>query len=242
MTSAEGRGQPESPASAASLAKQAAGGRVAFSEFLEPDAADALMAEVRAHGVRVSAWGGYPGARRRVVCALPDSVPEATPLLTALYVEGDVDSDDLRAAAQRLFGAGKLGDATGHQDGASLVVLGALPPEFLALRSVAGVPVSASETRVDLAFGGNSKTQSAVVPSLRIDVLGARAFGVSRAYFAKGVAAGRVTVNGRPAGKAASAAVGDEVYAAGLGRFNVAKVEGETRRGNLRVTLTVERG
>ncbi len=81
-----------------------------------------------------------------------------------------------------------------------------------------------------------------MVPSLRVDVLGARAFKVSRAYFAKGVEAGRVSVNGRPAGKSATVAEGDEVYAAGLGRFRVEKVEGETRRGNLRVTLSVEKG
>ena len=36
------------------------------------------------------------------------------------------------------------------------------------------------------------KRLEAIVPSLRVDVLGARAFKVSRAYFAKGVAAGRV--------------------------------------------------
>lgn len=223
------------------LARQAAGGRVAFSEFLEPDAADALMAALRARGVRAGAWGGYPGARRRVVAALPAAVPEATPNLTALYAAGAVDEGDLRAAAQALVGAGRLGDAATHQDGVSLLVLGAMPQELLALRRVGGADVIVSEARPELAFAGSQRQQPAVVPSLRVDVLGARAFGVSRAYFAKGVAAGKVAVNGRPAGKSASADAGDEVFAAGLGRFRVLRVEGETRRGNLRVTLEVER-
>ena len=94
---------------------------------------------------------------------------------------------------------------------------------------------------VDLLGGGAARTVSAVVPSLRVDVLGARAFGVSRAYFSKGVAAGRVSVNGAAASKSASAAEGDQVYAEGLGRFHVKSVEGETRRGNLKVTLSVEK-
>ena len=110
------------------------------------------------------------------------------------------------------------------------------------LRSIKGVPVEPLEVPVDRVAGGSGKEFSAVVPSLRVDVLGAKAFRVSRAYFAKGVAAGRVRVNGKPAGKSVVAESGDEVYADGLGRFRVERVEGETRRGNLRVTLRVERG
>lgn len=80
---------------------------------------------------------------------------------------------------------------------------------------------------------------SAIVPSLRVDVLGARAFKVSRAYFAKGVAAGRVSVAGATAGKSSRAEVGQEVVAAGLGSFTLVSVDGATRRDNLKVTLAV---
>jgi RNA-binding protein YlmH len=78
-----------------------------------------------------------------------------------------------------------------------------------------------------------------IVPSLRTDVLGARAFRVSRAWFSKGVENGSVTVNGAPAGKSTQAAAGDEVVAAGLGSFRVVSVDGETKKGNLRITLEV---
>lgn len=87
-------------------------------------------------------------------------------------------------------------------------------------------------------------TVSAIVPSLRVDVLGARAFTVSRAYFAKGVAAGRVSVTGtasKTADKATTATVGDTVVADGLGSFTVVSVDGTTRKGNLKVTLAVSR-
>src|SRR5688572_1133479 len=85
-------------------------------------------------------------------------------------------------------------------------------------------------------------TVTAIVPSLRVDVLGARAFKVSRAYFAKGVAAGRVRVEGAVAGaasKATTADLGDRVIADGLGSFTVVSIDGTTRKGNLKVTLVV---
>ncbi|MBX3144100.1 MAG: hypothetical protein KF813_10120 [Trueperaceae bacterium] len=81
---------------------------------------------------------------------------------------------------------------------------------------------------------------TAVVPSLRVDVLGARAFGVSRSYFAKGIAAGSVSVAGKRAGHAATLAVGDEVQARALGAFKLVSVDGTTRRGNHKVSLSVQ--
>lgn len=80
---------------------------------------------------------------------------------------------------------------------------------------------------------------TAIVPSLRVDVLGARAFKVSRAYFAKGVAAGRVSVGGKTAGKATTVDSGEVVVAHGLGAFTVVSVDGLTRKGNAKVTLDV---
>jgi len=76
---------------------------------------------------------------------------------------------------------------------------------------------------------------------LRVDVLGARAFGVSRSYFAKGMQAGRVSVAGKVASHATTIAAGDEVVARGLGRFVLASDDGATRRGNRKVSLQVFR-
>ena len=82
---------------------------------------------------------------------------------------------------------------------------------------------------------------TAVVPSLRIDVLGARAFMVSRAYFAKGVASGSVTVGEDRAGKSSQVQPGQVVSAHGLGKFELLTVDGSTRKGNLKVSLRVSR-
>lgn len=229
-------------ATAAELARAALGGRVAHSGFLEPSDADALAAALRRPGVAVSLSGGVPGAVRRVVVAYPDHLPEATVRLAAVYVEGVADGEELRSAA-RLAGveAGRLGDAVRHQDGVSLITLGPLPEALLSLTRVAGRQVAPLEVGLERLARGSRHEQAVVVPSLRVDVLGGKAFRVSRSYFAKGVAAGRVRVNGRPAAKGTVAEVGDEVYAEGLGRFRVLRVDGSTRRGNLKVVVQSER-
>lgn len=224
------------------LARAARGGRVAHTGFLEPDEADALAAALRDADVAVSVTGGYPGARRRVVVARPSHVPKATVRLVGVYVEGVEDPEALRQAARAAGAeASALGDGVRHQDGASMIALDPAPPALLGLRRVGGREVTPMVVGVERVAAGSRREMEVVVPSLRVDVLGGKAFRVSRSYFAKGVAAGRVSVNGRRADKGATAGEGDEVYAEGLGRFRVAGVEGHTRRGNLRVRLDVER-
>jgi RNA-binding protein YlmH len=87
---------------------------------------------------------------------------------------------------------------------------------------------------------GSDKDLHLVVPSLRVDVLGAKAFKTSRAYFSKGIAGGNVSLNGQAAGKSSTAAAGDEIYADGLGWVRVVALEGSTKKGNHKVHLRVE--
>lgn len=92
------------------------------------------------------------------------------------------------------------------------------------------------------AEGEETRVVTGVVPSLRIDVLGARAFKVSRAWFARGVAGGNVFVGDKQAGKSTTLEPGVRVTARGLGVFEVLSVDGSTRKGNLKVSLRVSRG
>lgn len=232
-------GRPDADA----LAAAARGGRVAHSGFLEPAEADALAAELRRPGVSVALDGGVPGARRRVVVAFPDHLPSVSAPLAAVYLEGVADADAARATARTAgVDAADLGDAVRHRDGVSLVALASAVPALLGLTRVEGREVAPLQVPLDRVAAGTVRELEVVVPSLRVDVLGGKAFRVSRSYFAKGVAAGRVSVNGRPAAKGTSAEAGDEVYAEGLGRFRVLRVAGTTKRGNLRVVIQAERG
>jgi RNA-binding protein YlmH len=226
------------------LATAANGGRVAHSGFLEPNESARLVQALRERGVQALAWGGFPGARRRVVTAFPSHVPEAGTSLASVYLAGEADARGLRAALEAAAGVREedLGDTVPHTDGVSVVTFDPPPAALLGLTALEGRPVSPRPVPLEKTVRGDSRRLSVVVPSLRVDVLGAKGFRVSRSYFAKGVAGGKVSVNGRPAGKAASAAAGDEIYADGLGRLRVLGVEGETRRGNVKVSLEVETG
>lgn len=223
------------------LRREAAGGRVVHGPFLEPEQADAMARDVRGPGVAAVAWGGFAGARRRALTVRPDHVPDARPRLVGWYLAGAHDAEAVRLAARASGVASEsLGDAVSHADGCTLIALAdAEPPAALMLD---GHRVELEVVPVERVAAGASKRLTAVVPSLRVDVLGARAFGVSRTYFAKGVSAGRVRVNGRSADKRSEAGPGDEVWADGLGRFRVLALQGDTRRGNRRVELEVERG
>lgn len=223
------------------LSQAALGGRVVHTGFLEPNVSAHLLRELRERGVQGNAWGGFPGARRRVVTAYPSHVPEASTTLVALYLAVPADESAARSSL-RAGGvpADLLGDAIEHQDGISLVTSEPLDPRLQEPVTVGGRSVTPTILPLDHAASGSLRRVQAVVPSLRVDVIGAKAFRVSRSYFSKGVAGGKVSVNGRPAGKSSNAEAGDEVYAEGLGRLRVLSVDGETRRGNVKVSLEVE--
>ncbi len=207
--------------------------------FLEPDESARLVQAVRTAGVAVHVSGGYPGARRRVVTVFPDNMPEATTPLIAWFVAGSLDPQELVIHLRQVVAPEQLGDVVLHQDGCSVIALGKTNiPSQLRLR---GQDYSLQQVALDYVAKGNAKRQQVIVPSLRVDALGSKAFGVSRSYFGKGIMAGNVMLNGRKTSKSSDAEAGDEIYAEGLGRFTITSVQGETRRGNLKVILEIEK-
>lgn len=224
------------------LAAAARGGAVAHSAFLSEATSSAWVARLRRDGVAASATGGYPGAARRIVTARGEHVPSADPALAALYLDGAHDASEARAAL-RAAGAepGDLGDAVRHADGLSLVVRASFRPQALGAVRLGGREVTPETVPLERAATGTRKTQVLVVPALRADVLGAKALGASRSWFGKGVAAGNVRVDGARVGKSHLLEPGSELWAEGLGRVHVLGVEGETKRGNLKVRVEVEK-
>ncbi len=221
------------------LINAAKAGRVVHTGFLGANDAAALVAKLRQAEISVNVSGGYPGAKRRVITVFPKHIPDADTPLVALYVADTHDADELLVALRRNFDADVLGDVLEHQDGLSVVVLREAANENPV--TVRGKKHDIKIVELQKVAAGSRKRQSVIVPALRVDALGAKAFGVSRSYFAKGVAAGNVFVNGQKASKSTDAAAGDEIYAEGLGRFSVVSVQGETRKGNLKITLDVEK-
>lgn len=223
------------------LEEAAGGGRVAHTGFLEPDVSAQLVHALTGLGVSARAWGGFAGARRRVVTAFPSHIPEASTSLTSVCLPEVGDTANLRSLVSA---AGvpreALGDSVQHREGVALVTFDPPPAELTSLSALEGHPVTPRVVPLDTGVAGGLRRLSVVVPSLRVDVVGAKGFRVSRSYFSKGVAGGKVSVNGNRVGKSGGAEVGDEIYAEGLGRLRVLSVDGETRRGNVKVSLEVE--
>jgi RNA-binding protein YlmH len=221
------------------LITAARAGRVVHTNFLEPNDAAALVAKLRQADISVNVSGGYPGAKRRVITVFPEHIPDADTPLVGLYVADAHDADELRVGLRKTLEADAIGDIIQHQDGLSAVMLRGVAKETPV--TIRGKTFEAKIVELQKIAAGSSKRQTTIVPALRVDALGAKAFGVSRSYFAKGVAAGNVFVNGQKASKSTDAEAGDEIYAEGLGRFSVVSVQGETRKGNLRITMDVEK-
>ena len=76
-----------------------------------------------------------------------------------------------------------------------------------------------------------------MVPSLRVDVVGAKGLGVSRSYFQKGLKLGNVYLDGRVAKAKDEVTVGSRIEARGLGEVVVKEILGQTSRGNYKLKV-----
>ncbi len=227
-----GLGHEELEKIAQKLIKGVDGGRVNHTDFLEPD--DAAMLNARlSDNASISLDGGFSGASRRVLTAFPEHIPNAsTELVTVYFADGSVDKlRDLLFS--KSISPNHIGDVVPHFDGSAAVLL-ATETETLQSLSELSI-IDAGDIRQ-----GKTREELIIAPALRVDALGAKAFKVSRSYFSKGIQNGKVFVNGKVVGKAATVEVGDEVFADGLGRYQVVEVRGETKKGNQKVLLNVE--
>ncbi len=204
--------------------KRARGGRVVRTPFLDLEEQALLEAEARREGLRVAFFGGFPMAERKVAVLYPAEVPGVGDPVELVYLEGEAPE----------LGR-EVGDILPWEEG---VVL-ALTPEGKKALLQAGktlLPPPPEALRPV-----REKVRVLVVPSLRVDAVGAKGFGVSRSYFAQGVKAGKVRLRGRPASPKDEMAPGDTLLAEGLGVLRLLEVLGQTVRGNYKVRVEVER-
>ena len=159
------------------LIAAALAGRVAHTPFLEPDLADRILADLREAGVVYHRSGGYSGA---VVTAYPSHMPVATTPLTALYYRGVGEPGPLGAAiAAQGIEPGIVGDLVSHSDGIALVCLAPPDGRLLEPVPVGGCQIPGREIDLKLLRAASVRRFDAVIPSLRVDAVGAKAFRVS---------------------------------------------------------------
>lgn len=226
------------------LIAQARGGRVVRTPFVEGDELDRRLLQEDDVQYRLS--GGFPDARRVVLTLFPAHIPEVDSgikvvRLTPIEAAPAWDEQDFLVQLRRLdLPEDTLGDVREERGGAFLVAAtGKSAEKLLALTELGGRGIEAEE--VGETAGKGSKVREVVVPSMRVDVVGAKGFGVSRAYFQQGIDGGKVRLNGQAARASSEIREGDSLSADGLGRIDFKRVVNETRRGNFKVELDVHR-
>ncbi|WP_457637973.1 S4 domain-containing protein [Oceanithermus sp.] len=214
------------------LVKKARGGRVLASGFLDPGEQQRLRELARREGMELAWFGGLSAAERRLGVLHPPEVPRVDDPTLAAWLPAE-DPEQAAARLRRLLPAGELGDLRIEADG----VLFATTAAAAGRLRREGFSLADPPERL----AGRSRTRTLVVPSLRVDVVGAKGFGISRSYFAKGVKAGKVRLGGRIASSKDEVREGDVLLAEGLGRVTLVRVLGRTKKGNYKVELTAER-
>ena len=219
------------------LKSAVAAGRVHSTGFLDSAPSAQLAARLRQEGVSYRAYSGVAGLPRRMITAFPDSQPDASKPLALLYIPFFSDRDFEEWCVRSPFDGDCFGSSLPHQEGLAVVVaqehIDNMVGEFSGTRQTPQVL-----TPDDIP--SKSYQLQAISAALRVDALGAKAFKVSRSYFAKGIANKKVFINGQLANKSSQAEPGDEIYAEGIGWCLLEDVTGKTKRGNERVVLKVE--
>ncbi|MGY2894148.1 S4 domain-containing protein [Deinococcus sp. UYEF24] len=228
------------------LVAQAAGGRVVRTAFVDAETLD--RRQLQQGEVRHHIAGGFPDAQRVVLTLYPVHIPDVDTGITVFRVTPQVagwDAQDFSVALRSLTQGGKplpedlLGEVREERGGFLVVATGKAVKALSEATVLGGREVEVEE--VGAAAGRGSKLREVVVPSMRADVVGAKGFGVSRAYFQQGVEAGKVRLNGQPARASSDIREGDSLSAEGLGRIDFKRVLNETRRGNYKVELEVHK-
>ncbi len=216
------------------LIKKARGGRVLASGFLDPKEQEELRTLATREGLELDWFGGLPRAERRLGVLHPPEVPQVA---DPVWVGWLATEDPGRAAAalRRALEPADLGDVRPGEGGVLFAATGR------ARRALEQAGLAATEPPPEALPAARSKTQVLVVPSLRVDVVGAGGLGVSRSYFAKGVKAGKVRIGGRTVRAGDEVSEGDTLLAEGLGQVTLLRVLGRTKRGNYKVELRAEK-
>ncbi len=208
----------------AAYLKRARGGRVVQTGFLTPEEQAALSALAGKEGLKVAFFGGLPLAERKVAVLHPPEVPSVhDPVAVFLLEKEPVD----------------LGEAMGDVEPWGEGYLVALLPQGRRALEAQGYRLHPPPEGALRA--ARERVRTLVVPSLRVDAVGAKGFGVSRTYFAQGVRAGKVRLRGRVASPKEEMAPGDVLLAEGLGSLTLLEVLGQTVRGNYKIKVEVER-
>ncbi len=193
-------------------------------------------------------YGGYPQAERNALYIFPAQQKPDLPPVGALRVkwEGDENALSHRDLLGAVLALGlrrdQIGDIIMLQGGGAAVLVVDSKAEYISvnLLHVGRLPVNCTviePNQLPLAKE-NGRDIKGTVPSLRVDAVISLGFGISRSRVVLLIKGGAVQVNWRPiSSPSMQLKEGDQISMKGKGRLFIDTVEGETRKGRLRLKL-----
>jgi RNA-binding protein YlmH len=212
---------------------KAKGGRVVQTPFLGAEQQDELRRLAKQEGLQIEFFGALPLAERKIGVVFPEHIPGVSDPAKALWLSFEGDLEALEDRLRAVLEPGLMGDLEEVNGGFLLVTL----PK--GIKELSNTTLSFRESSPAELPKTRNKTRSVVVPSLRVDVVGAKGFGVSRNYFAQGVKAGKVKLGGKTVSAKDEIAEGESLLAEGLGVIMLKKILGQTKRGNVKIEVEV---
>lgn len=229
--------------------EEVSGNRSHTTAFLDPRQLELAEKVLRQkNDLSYTVYGGYPEAERNVIHVFPAQNRGELPPVAAVQVEwpGDKESLGHRDLLGAVLGLGlkrdQVGDIVIIEEGRAAVMVLQSKAEFVSvnLTGVGRVTVDCSVAAPDqLALAGKSgKEITGTVASLRVDSILSLGFGLSRSRVVRLIKGGLVVVNWRPiTSPSLQIEEGDQVSLRGRGRLLLDSVEGETRKGRIRLKL-----
>ncbi len=222
--------------------------QTAFLDPLQQELAETVLQGTADWSYTV--YGGYPGAERACIRVFASGQQqELLPVVACLLVERAFS--DERPSHRDYLGAvmalglrrDQVGDIILLPGGQAAVMVAESKAAYICdqLTRVGDFPVECKlidQLELSLPSTGDHKEITGTVASLRLDALLSLGFGLSRSRAALLIKGGLVRVNWRPVSSpACQLHEGDLLALQGRGRVELVSVQGETRKGRLRLRL-----
>ncbi len=224
-------------------------GNTVSTSFLDPRQLELAEAIIKKRpGLTYTVYGGYPEAERNALCIFPVQQQAVLPTVTAVQVNWSGNKDelshrDLLGAVLALgFRRDQVGDIVIFEENSAAIMVDDDKADYICanLQQVGGLPVNCSFVEPDQLplSKEDGRDIRGTVASLRADAVLSLGFGISRSRVVLLIKGGVVRVNWRSVNSpSVQLKEGDQVSLKGRGRLLVSSVEGETRKGRIRLKL-----